>query len=314
MGITYEDARVLCDAALDGVTFERTLTLGHQRSYLTAKHLSEFAEDLGVEVPKELLAPDAYSDPFFWEFLRASTLESMDASAFEGATVLHDLNSRVPARHEQSFDAVIDSGTLEHVFNFPVALANCMRMLRVGGRLFVFTNGNNFMGHGFYQFSPELFYRALSCDTGFEVEQMLAVEYRFIGAEFGSLRPWYSVADPDVVRRRVMVTNEHPLGLLVRAKKTEHRAEPFERYPLQSDYVRAWGSAGGREQRPRGTVKSFLRRHLPVSLRARINQVRTYCHNRHCQRAVFSLKNRNHFIPRRSRGLRPLSVASAPKP
>lgn len=314
MGITYEGARVLCDAALDGITFERTLTLGHQRSYLTAKHLSEFAEDLDVEVPEELLPPDAYSDFFFRRFLGASTLVCMDYSDFEGATVLHDLNARVPARHEQSFDAVIDSGTLEHIFNFPVALASCMRMVRVGGRLFVFTNGNNFMGHGFYQFSPELFFRALSLNTGFVVEQMLAVEYRFIGAEFGSLQPWYSVIDPELVRERVMVSNGHPLGLLVQARKAEHRAEPFERCPLQSDYVRSWGSAGGREQYPRNTVKDFLRRHVPASTRAQINRVRTYWQNRQRERAVFSLRNRSHFVPRWSRRGRPLPNASAPNP
>src|SRR6185295_9249215 len=59
-GITYEDARVLCDAALDGVAFERTLTLGHQRSYLSPGDLAELSEDLGVDVPSDLLAPGAY--------------------------------------------------------------------------------------------------------------------------------------------------------------------------------------------------------------------------------------------------------------
>ncbi len=312
MGITYEDARVLCDAALDGVSFERTLTLGHQRSYLTAKQLSEFAGDLAVAVPWELLVPNAYSDDFFSKFLGASTLESMDASAFEGATVLHDLNLRVPEERDKSFDAVIDSGTLEHVFNFPVALANCMRMVRVGGRLFVFTNGNNFMGHGFYQFSPELFYRSFSHETGFEIEQMTAVEYRFIGAEFGSLQPWYSVVDPDVVRRRVMVTNELPLGLLIRAKKIEHRGEPFERFPIQSDYARSWSNAGVREERLPSGVKNVLRRTLPTSLLARINKVRTYWHNRRSRHTIFSLKNRNHFIPIAPSGLRPVSPGPEP--
>lgn len=302
-GITYEDARVLCDAALDGVAFERTLTLGHQRSYLSAGELAELSEDLGVDVPADLLAPDAYSDSFFRDLLKASTLDTLDASEFEGATLVHDLNSPVDSERDQTYDVVIDSGTLEHVFNFPVALSNCMRMVRNGGRLFVFTNANNFMGHGFYQFSPELFYRALSADTGFEVEQMLAVEYRFIGAEFGSLRPWYRVVDPDVVRRRVLVANAHPLGLSIRAKKVEHRADPFDRYPQQSDYVRAWAGAA-REERTRSPLKSFVRDHLPVSLRERINRVRTFWQNRHDQRAVFSLRNREHFTPTAPRRLR----------
>lgn len=303
-GITYEDARVLCDAALDGVAFERTLTLGHQRSYLSAGDLAELSEDMGVDVPEDLLAPGAYSDSFFRELLHASALDTLDASGFEGATLVHDLNSPVDSERDQTYDVVIDSGTLEHVFNFPVALSNCMRMVRNGGRLFVFTNANNFMGHGFYQFSPELFYRALSADTGFEVEQMLAVEYRFIGAEFGSLRPWYRVVDPDVVRRRVLVANAHPLGLAIRAKKVEHRADPFDRYPQQSDYARAWAGAGARKAETRSPLKTFVRDHLPVSLRERINRVRTLWQNRHDRRAVFSLRNREHFTPTAPRSLR----------
>ena len=61
------------------------------------------------------------------------------------------------------FDVVYDGGTLEHVFNFPVALRNAMELLRPGGRLFtIHTCANNLCGHGFYQFSRELFYRTLS--------------------------------------------------------------------------------------------------------------------------------------------------------
>ncbi|MEO8430029.1 MAG: methyltransferase domain-containing protein [Acidobacteriota bacterium] len=313
MGLTYEDARVLCDAALDGVAFDRTLTLGHQRSYLTAGDLAELSKDLGVNLPRDLLAPGAYSDSFFRDLLHTSTLDSLDASAFEGATLVHDLNAPVDVEREQSYDAVIDGGTLEHVFNFPIALANCMRMVQPGGRLFVFTNANNFLGHGFYQFSPELFYRALSADTGFEVEQMLAVEYRFIGAEFGSLRPWYRVVDPDVVRKRVLVTNAHPLGLSIRAKKVEHRTDPFDQYPQQSDYLRSWAGDDSPKEESRSALKTFARKHLPLSLRERINRVRTLWQNLHDQRTQFSLKNRDHFTPTAPRSLRDLQLpASSP--
>ena len=68
---------------------------------------------------------------------------------------------------KRKFSVVIDGGTLEHVFNFPVAIKNCMQMLDVGGHFFVHTMANNFMGHGFYQFSPELFYRVFSPENGF---------------------------------------------------------------------------------------------------------------------------------------------------
>jgi SAM-dependent methyltransferase len=315
MGITYEDARVLCDAALAGVSFHRTLTLGHLRSHLNKKELREFARELRTEVPADLLLPEPYADSFFTGLLGAASLTSLDASAFEGASMIHDLNRRIPEPAEQTFDAVIDSGTLEHVFHFPVALANCMRLLRTGGRLWVFTNANNFMGHGFYQFSPELFYRTLDERTGFAIERMLLVEYKFIGAEFGSRRPWYSVADPDHLRTRGMVVNDRPLGLLLQARKNSHVSDPFGEPPEQSDYARLWtAERGGAPEEPSRGFSEFLRHRFPQALRVPINRVRTYLSNRREGRSVFSLRNRAHFLPVDPRDAARLSRDSAPRP
>jgi hypothetical protein len=79
----------------------------------------------------------------------------------------------------------LDGGTTEHVFNFPTALTNAMQMVETGGHLVIITGGNNFCGHGFYQFSPELFYRALSAENGFEMKRLIAAE---VGGN------WYEVA------------------------------------------------------------------------------------------------------------------------
>jgi hypothetical protein len=46
-------------------------------------------------------------------------------------------------------------------FNFPVALANAMKMAKIGGHFAARTPANNQCGHGFYQFSPGLFYRII---------------------------------------------------------------------------------------------------------------------------------------------------------
>ena len=39
-----------------------------------------------------------------------------------------------PELHEQ-FDAVIEAGSLEQIFNFPILVGNLMRMLKTGGCL-----------------------------------------------------------------------------------------------------------------------------------------------------------------------------------
>src|SRR5262249_39640930 len=131
-----------------------------------------------------------HAEPCFLS-LGARAVFSMDVSAFEGATFIHDLNQPVGDELKQRFDLVYDGGTLEHVFNFPTALKNCMEMVRVGGRFFMHTVTNNWCGHGFYQFSPELFFRALSRDNGYEVERMVVHRVGYGG--------WYEVNDPALV-------------------------------------------------------------------------------------------------------------------
>jgi 2-polyprenyl-3-methyl-5-hydroxy-6-metoxy-1,4-benzoquinol methylase len=79
----------------------------------------------------------------------------LDASPYEGADTIHDMNTPVPEAWHGRYDVV--SGSLEHIFNFSVAIANLANMLRVGGTIFVTTPVNNLMGHGVYQFSPELY-------------------------------------------------------------------------------------------------------------------------------------------------------------
>ena len=53
---------------------------------------------------------------------------------------------------------IIDGGTMEHIFHIPNVLNNIYRMLRVGGRIIHISPSSNYVDHGFYSFSPTLFY------------------------------------------------------------------------------------------------------------------------------------------------------------
>jgi len=84
---------------------------------------------------------------------------SLDYSQFEGASIAFDLNApQPPAELLDRYDFIIDHGTLEHVFHLPNALNNIFSMLRVGGRICISSPTSNFVDHGFYMFSPTLFY------------------------------------------------------------------------------------------------------------------------------------------------------------
>jgi len=83
---------------------------------------------------------------------------SLDASDFEGAEVVHDLNQPLPEQFKGRFDLVYDGGgTLEHVFELSRGIEDCMEMLRTGGQMIVHTGANNWCGHGFYHSVPSFF-------------------------------------------------------------------------------------------------------------------------------------------------------------
>src|SRR5205814_1882285 len=75
------------------------------------------------------------------------------------ADVLFDLNcGDLPEELKESFDVVLDPGTIEHVFHIPHSLKNIFHMLRLGGRVIHISPSSNHMDHGFYMFSPTFFW------------------------------------------------------------------------------------------------------------------------------------------------------------
>lgn len=243
MGLDTESTRFLLGCRRRGTDFSPCLVLGRQHYFPGATETRALFQEFGLD-PEPVLSrlgqpPARYADPVF-QALGATRLETMDASAYEGASLVHDLNQEGRADWREGFSVVCDAGTLEHVFNFPVAIRNAMSMVRLGGDLILHTTANNYFGHGFYQFSPELLFRVLSAENGFQVTRMVAVEYR------GAPR-WFEVTDPEAIQTRVNLVNAHPVLLFVCARRVA-RVEILARPPQQSDYVALWDSSA--RQRP----------------------------------------------------------------
>jgi hypothetical protein len=219
-------------------------------------------------VTGEVQSPDGYTEPLFG-LLGARNLQTLDFSDYEKATRIHDMNQPVPSTWHQSFSCVIDSGTLEHVFNFPVAIKNCMDMIRTGGHYIGISPANNHMGHGFYQFSPELYFRVFSEVNGFEMMKML------IPVEYGKKTEWYEVSDPEKVKNRVMLVNSVPLSIMFLARKVRHTGV-FDRFPQQSDYAMIWNDAENLKANMHtigGRPAGFIRRLLPYRLKVILRRV-----------------------------------------
>jgi hypothetical protein len=229
MGLNSNATKLLLRLKAEEFLYGKVLTLGRQRLNLPKRALQKNlnAYKYSVDAADLKKRNNGYCEPFL-ELLGAKEVHSMDVSDYEKATLLHDLNEPIADTYKRTYDTVIDSGTLEHVFNFPTAIRNCMELLQVGGHYIGITPCNNFFGHGFYQFSPELYYRVFSKENGFTVKHM----YFFIDDPATS---FYTVKDPAEVRERVILNNAFPSFLFVVAEKVSSQPV-FKTTPQQSDY------------------------------------------------------------------------------
>jgi hypothetical protein len=235
MGLDLAAVQLLCCAKSIGVDFSDTLTIGRQRIHSDPGALLRTLSAIRIssEHVRGLQIRD-HGESLF-RLLGAQQVCSLDASDYEQATYICDLNQPCPSNLIQQFSVVHDGGSLEHVFNLPQALKNCMQMVRVGGHFIQLTAANNFMGHGFWQLSPEAIYRTFSEVNGYSIKLVLLYEVRRKTA-------WYRVADPAIYGNRIELVNRRRTYICTIAERVAVR-EIFAEYPQQWDYVENWKRA-----------------------------------------------------------------------
>ena len=275
MGIDIYSAKFLRSEVKRGLDLGHMLTLGHQAVYMDDESYRALIVSLGISLQESIFADD------FFRGLNAKSVDVMDASNYEGANVLHNLNEPVGRELVEKYDCVFDGGALEHVFNLPQALKNCMEMVKVGGHFMIIAPTNAYCGHGFYQFSPELFYSALSVGNGYSVEKMLFVHHE----------QWYSVRKPAEIRQRVELLTAEPTLLFISARRIE-RKPVFAQWPQQSDYVATWdGKQTPVKSTKQKTIKESVLSFIPFARKLQ-TRWRIYKCRRECLPS-----NRNRFVP-----------------
>jgi hypothetical protein len=172
------------------------------------------------------IARERFTDKLFQK-LGASRVISIDASDYEGATVIHDMNRNLPDGKITPVDFIYDGGSMEHIFNVPIMLRTVSQTLKIGGIYFGTCPANGEPGHGFYQFSPEFYYRSLRYH-GFEVLRL------YLSASQYPVR-WYRVVDPSDIHCRVTFLSAEPIYCFVLARKVDSKPSGAIA-PMQSDY------------------------------------------------------------------------------
>jgi hypothetical protein len=159
--------------------------------------------------------------------LGASSVTSMDTSAYESPTFIADLNR--PIHHGSRFHTIVDGGSLEHVFDIAQAFRNLTNLCDVDGRIFHALPVNNLNGHGFWQFCSDLLYSLYSDRNGF-------VDTKVFYASTLQSRYWH-LAPPPIHGSRVEIVSIEPVILLCVTTK-QFDADFIN--PIQPYYLGAW--------------------------------------------------------------------------
>ena len=243
MGVDYVLFERLCALSARFRPMGRTLMLGRHTFAIQAQLAARYETALSDHGHKgrrfDYLQDDGYCETLMQK-LGFGQIETMDFSDYEGAQIIQDLSKPVPPALEQQFDFIFDGGTIEHVFNVPVALENVFRMLKPGGR-FVSANGmNGWVGHGIYQFNPELVWSFWGRMAGCQVHDCRGIK-KLPTAKDQHLE----FPDPAATGKRLRLKGKIPEGRVYLYYEVERL--PTSRLGdvmLQSDYETKWSTHG----------------------------------------------------------------------
>jgi hypothetical protein len=91
-------------------------------------------------------------------------------------------------------------------------------------------------GHGFYQFSPEFFYRVFDPVNGFETREVVLIESPLLSVGRSRHSRYFHANNPAEVGKRIQLVNCRPTMIFVQATKISDQPH-FSTPPLQSDYA-----------------------------------------------------------------------------
>lgn len=242
MGLSTNFAPIVFELLSRVERRDAVLTLGRVTLEFDSKKANDMLEVAGFGRPLEAGSP--LDDQILFRAMGFKAVESLDVSDFEGATKIFDLNTRpLPKALIGQFDMVIDAGTMEHVFRIDCGFANCREMLRPGGRLLSVSPMNNYVDHGFYQFSPTLF-ADIAYANGLEVEAAFEVEIH------PRLKPEQSRAEIRTVLPgdfgQVGALNANPRLFVSMLRRTE--ASTSDALPIQAYYRKLFANEPGADK------------------------------------------------------------------
>lgn len=228
MGVTFQEFKFL-EYINNSINFGNVLTIGRQELILNIK------DKIRLNLLNTEFSNDKFIDNLLLKKFKAISVNSLDNSDFEGANIICDMNLPINS-NKNKFDTIIDFGTTEHIFNAPQGLQNISDLSKNGGTIIHSLPSNNNCGHGFWQFSPELFFSLYSEKNGFKNTEL------FIFDTYNKYDFWK--VDKQNLGERLELTSDVALYLLIKTTKIK---EITSQIVQQSDYVYQWNEVNKRK-------------------------------------------------------------------
>ena len=140
------------------------------------------------------------------------------------------------------FDYVIDGGTIEHVFNFPKVLENIFKLLKPGGTFIFDQPVMVYLNHGFYNFSPEVYYEY------FKVKKLDTNQFKLYKFNKNDRRFIYEVHNFNNFIFSSLYTSQDEY-YLVWGSVTKTNHSTFDAIPYQGSYSDLWEKDENNRQR-----------------------------------------------------------------
>lgn len=207
----------------------------------------------------------SFAELLLTKYFRVKNVESIDFSDYEDSTFVWDMNKPflgpLADRLKNKFDLAIDFGTLEHIFNVPQALFNISYFCSSNADIVHVLPANGWVGHGFYQFSPELFYSVYSEENGYLNTEVFL-------ANCNDNKHWYLVKKP-TNGERSCAEGDGEAYILVKTTKMKNE---FQHNNIQqSDWVPKWDNSENTAQEKKddlsffNAVKNFIRQYKLIT-------------------------------------------------
>ncbi len=240
MGITRGGAKLLGITLKDKGLSGSVITFGVMGIQSQYDELRKIFDDLEFQYRKlgseEIVIDnltqfkDTVHQNILFKMIGFTKIDSIDYFPDEKPAFTLDLNKPLPADLLFKYDLVYDGGTTEHCFDIKQVLSNAVTLVKEGGMIIHHLPMNKAIDHGFYQFSPTLFFDFYGAN-GF-VDMEMKIHYQNAAKES------YFTYDPQKDRPLPFSFGYDDVHIFFSARK-KHNQEIIN--PIQNSYRRTFG-------------------------------------------------------------------------